>query len=121
MNSAETLIAALDQAAIALLEKSKGGDSVAAEGGVNASSETPSSLAEQVKAFQAVVEYAKIRPTLGPPQSKKESPLDGLKRQFSGEAVNRRGKRRSTEESADSGPDGGSADDLPAPAIAFDA
>jgi len=93
-HSAETLIAALDKAAIALLEKSEGSDIV--ENADNPAASADSSLAEQAKAFQAVVEYVKIRPTLVP-QKKKESALDGLKRQFNGETTDGRGKRRKVE------------------------
>ena len=113
------LIDELDKAASALLEKSRTGDSVPSEDSASVSHETGSSLAEQVKAFQAVVEYAKIRPQLVP-QKKKEAAFDGLKRQFNGETVNRRGKRGKAEDEAD----GSNADDgdhaVPSAAIALD-
>ena len=77
------LLDALDIAAAHLLEKAGVGATV--EGGI-AAKEAP--LTEQVKAFEAVVDWAKTRKDLRPPK-KEESRFDGIKRQFNGAAPER--------------------------------
>lgn len=77
------LLDALDIAAAHLLEKAGVGATV--EGGT-AAKEAP--LTEQVKAFEAVVDWAKTRKDLRPPK-KEESRFDGIKRQFNGAAPER--------------------------------
>ena len=77
------LLDARDIAAAHLLEKAGVGATV--EGGT-AAKEAP--LTEQVKAFEAVVDWAKTRKDLRPPK-KEESRFDGIKRQFNGAAPER--------------------------------
>ena len=59
-------------------------------------------LSDRVKAFQAVVDWAKTRNLLKPPERGKTK-FDDIKRQFS-EAPKRRGRPASTEISPDAAP-----------------
>ena len=77
------LLDALDIAAAHLLEKAGVGATVEGE---TTAKEAP--LTEQVKAFEAVVDWAKTRKDLRPPK-KEESRFDGIKRQFNGAAPER--------------------------------
>ena len=81
------LLDALDIAAAHLLEKAGVGATM--DDG-NPMKEAP--LTEQVKAFEAVVDWAKTRKDLRPPQ-KEESRFDGIKRQFNGTAAERGGSK----------------------------
>jgi hypothetical protein len=81
------LLDALDIAAAHLLEKAGVGATM--ENGTIAK-EAP--LTEQVKAFEAVVDWAKTRKDLRPPK-KEESRFDGIKRQFNGTAIERGGSK----------------------------
>lgn len=88
-------IAALDEAAKVLL--SKAGVSAKVEGGAPAPVCT---LAEQVKAFEAVVDWAKTRRDLKPPE-KAKSAFDDIRNQFAGTApVSGRNSRRSRKAAA---------------------
>ena len=81
------LIAALDAAAAKLLDQAGLGPT------------TPEKIeatpAERVKAFDSVMEYAKLRPDLVP-KKQEESAFDRIKRDFNGdgEKVERRGRPR---------------------------
>ncbi len=79
------LVQALDAAAAKLLEQAGLGPT------------TPEKIeatpAERVKAFDSVMEYAKLRPTIAP-KEEKESQFDRIKRDFDGEKVERRGRPR---------------------------
>ena len=87
MSEELNLLDALDIAAKHLLEKAGVGGKVEGE---RQPPEAP--LTEQVKAFEAVVDWAKTRKDLRPPQ-KEESRFDGIKREFNGAtASNRRSK-----------------------------
>jgi hypothetical protein len=87
MTTKTDLLDALDVAATHLLEKAGVGGKVDGE---KPSLELP--LTDQVKAFEAVVDWVKIRKDLRPPQ-KEESRFDGIKREFnSATASNRRSK-----------------------------
>lgn len=87
MTTSKDLLDALDVAATHLLEKAGVGGKVEGE---RPSLELP--LTDQVKAFEAVVDWVKIRKDLRPPQ-KEESRFDGIKREFNGSAAsNRRSK-----------------------------
>jgi hypothetical protein len=111
MTSKLDLLDALDIAAAHLLEKAGVGATV--EGGT-AAKEAP--LTEQVKAFEAVVDWAKTRKDLRPPK-KEESRFDGIKRQFNGAAPER---GRSGPKKKANGAAGGSSpgsDDADAPAL----
>ena len=81
------LLDALDIAAAHLLEKAGVGATM--DDGT-AAKEAP--LTEQVKAFEAVVDWAKTRKDLRPPQ-KEESRFDGIKRQFNGSTPERGGSK----------------------------
>jgi len=81
------LLDALDIAAAHLLEKAGVGATM--DDG-NPMKEAP--LTEQVKAFEAVVDWAKTRKDLRPPQ-KEESRFDGIKRQFNGATAERGGSK----------------------------
>jgi hypothetical protein len=78
------LLAALDIAAAHLLEKAGVGDKLA-----DGEKAPEAALADQVKAFNAVVDWAKTRRELAPPE-KKESPFDGIRRNFNSAPVKRR-------------------------------
>lgn len=108
MSDKTDLLAALDIAAAHLLEK-------AGVGGKLASGESPSeaALADQVKAFNAVVDWAKTRRELAPPE-KKESPFDGIRRNFNSAPAKRRrtagkGQEDATSPDGRAEPDSGSA------------
>ena len=58
--------------------------------------------AEAVKAFDSAMEYAKIRPTLVPPE-KKDSEFERLQRDFHGEKAERRGRPRKDKAPVDLG------------------
>jgi hypothetical protein len=75
------LIEAIDQAAERLLDMAGFGAKVSAE-------PVKATLPEQVKAFEAAVEWAKTRNDLAPPD-RKESKFDGIRNDF-----NKTGKRR---------------------------
>jgi hypothetical protein len=88
------LISALDAAAQKLLAQA----GLSADTPIDAKIEaTP---AERVKAFDSVLDYAKIRPTLVP-KEEKESPFDAIRRDFNGEKVERRGRPRKDKASVD--------------------
>ncbi|MDE2096650.1 MAG: hypothetical protein KGL39_05330 [Patescibacteria group bacterium] len=63
---------------------------------VEGENETLATLAEQVKAFEAVVDWAKARPSLAP-KTVVETQFDKLRRDFNGEKVERRGRRPKAE------------------------
>ena len=88
------LVFALDAAAAKLLEQ-------AGLGPV-----TPEKIeatpAERVKAFDSVMEYAKLRPSIAP-KVEKESAFDRIKRDFDGEKVERRGRPRKDKTAPDPG------------------
>ena len=105
------LLDALDIAAAHLLEKAGVGATV--EGGI-AAKEAP--LTEQVKAFEAVVDWAKTRKDLRPPK-KEESRFDGLKRQFNGAAPERGRSGPKKKANGGSVSVSASADDSDAPAL----
>jgi len=101
------LLDALDIAAAHLLEKAGVGATM--EGGA-AVKEAP--LTEQVKAFEAVVDWAKTRKDLRPPK-KEESRFDGIKRQFNGAAPERgrsASKKKANGNAVGSSPGGDDAD-----------
>lgn len=79
------LIAALDAAAAKLLEQA------------GLSEKSPEKIeatpAERVKAFDSVMEYAKLRPDLIPKEVK-DSPFERINRDFHGEKIERRGRPR---------------------------
>ena len=104
------LLDALDIAAAHLLEKAGVGATV--EGGI-AAKEAP--LTEQVKAFEAVVDWAKTRKDLRPPK-KEESRFDGIKRQFNGAAPERgrSGPKKKANGSAVNASSGADESDAPA-------
>lgn len=87
MSSKPDLLDTLDRAAALLLEKAEIGDSISDEKPTVATT-----LTEQVKAFEAVVDWAKTRKDLRPPQ-KEESRFDGIKREFNGAAASNRGSK----------------------------
>lgn len=89
------LVAALDAAATKLLEQAGLGPTTPAK--IEA---TP---AERVKAFDSVMEYAKLRPTLAPAK-KEDSAFDRIKREFNDPAPERRGRPRKAK--AEGNPDG---------------
>ena len=105
------LLDALDIAAAHLLEKAGVGATV--EGGI-AAKEAP--LTEQVKAFEAVVDWAKTRKDLRPPK-KEESRFDGIKRQFNGAAPERGRSGPKKKANGGSVSVSASADDSDAPAL----
>jgi len=105
MNPKLDLLDALDIAAAHLLEKAGVGATM--DDG-NPTKEAP--LTEQVKAFEAVVDWAKTRKELRPPQ-KEESRFDGIKRQFNG-ATPERGGSKPKKKANGSLPDTGSDTDL---------
>lgn len=94
------LVAALDAAAEKLLEQ--------AGLGTKTPDKIEATPAERVKAFDSVMEYAKLRPGLVPAK-KEESAFDRLKRDFDsnvdGEKVERRGRPRKVK--AEAGPESG--------------
>jgi hypothetical protein len=92
MSRDDELIEALDRAAKLLLAKAGGGDKVEVAESLTGSTpmEEPPSLAEQVKAFEAVVDWAKTRRVLAPPE-KTETKFGELKRDFHGESPERPG------------------------------
>ena len=87
------LVSALDAAAAKLLEQAGLGPT------------TPEKIeatpAERVKAFDSVMEYAKLRPTLAP-REEKESAFDRIKRDFDGPKIERRGRPRKDKTTPDS-------------------
>ena len=84
----DEFLQALDVAAKLLLEKA--GVSAKVEDGTS----PPVALADRVKAFEAVVDWAKTRRGLAP-QEKPKSAFDAITSQFKGEpAVGRRSPRR---------------------------
>ena len=86
MNDPTTeFVAALDTAARSLLEKA--GISAKVTDGKSSAVVT---VAEQVKAFEAVVDWAKTRRELVP-KPKEKSAFDDIKSRFNGEAPQRRG------------------------------
>lgn len=85
------LVDALDAAAAKLLEQA--GLSETSPEKIEA---TP---AERVKAFDSVLEYAKMRPTLIP-KVVTESAFDGIKRKFNGEKAPRGGRAATPETEA---------------------
>ena len=87
MSSKPDLLDTLDRAAALLLEKAEIGDNLSGEKAAVATT-----LTEQVKAFEAVVDWAKTRKDLRPPQ-KEESRFDGIKREFNGTAASNRGSK----------------------------
>jgi hypothetical protein len=90
------LVKALDDAAAKLLSQA----GLSADTPIDAKIEaTP---AERVKAFDSVLDYAKIRPTLIPKETQ-ESPFDRIKREFDGDStkIERRGRPRKDKTSAD--------------------
>jgi len=103
------LLDALDIAAAHLLEKAGVGATM--EGGTPAK-EAP--LTEQVKAFEAVVDWAKTRKDLRPPK-KEESRFDGIKRQFNSATAER--GRSSPKKKANGSRVGDDADDSDTPAL----
>ena len=105
MSSKITLIESLDLAAAHLLARAQSCDKVTEDGKIE-----KVTLAEQVKAFEAVVDYAKTRKELAPPE-KKESQFDKLKRDFSGSPP-KRGRNR-PKASQDAGDDSDSGSDFP--------
>jgi hypothetical protein len=90
------LLDTIDAAAAILLDAAGFGAKV--EGVEPAKIELP----ERVKAFQAVVEWAKTRNVLKPPERGKTR-FDDIKRQF-GEAPKRRGRRSEAESSSEPAP-----------------
>ena len=100
------LLASLDKAAKHLLEKAGVGASLSAD------ATTTVTLAEQVKAFDSVVEWAKVRKTLAPPE-KTESAFDAIRNKFN-DPPKRRGSPRRTPSAeaggAVNGSDDGAAD-----------
>ena len=105
------LLDALDIAAAHLLEKAGVGATV--EGGT-AAKEAP--LTEQVKAFEAVVDWAKTRKDLRPPK-KEESRFDGIKRQFNGAAPERGRSGPKKKANGSAVGSGSGADDTDTPAL----
>ena len=87
MSNKPDLLDTLDRAAALLLEKAEIGDNLSGEKATVATT-----LTEQVKAFEAVVDWAKTRKDLRPPQ-KEESRFDGIKREFNGTAASNRGSK----------------------------
>ena len=87
MAKSPDLVTTLDAAATLLLEKA----GLSVNGGATdpVVAQEDSTLAEQVKAFQAVVDYAQARGTLAPPS--KDSKFDRIKQQFDGQPAKRRG------------------------------
>lgn len=96
-HSLTKLLDALDVAAAHLLEKAGVGDTMADE-----KSSMAVTVTEQVKAFEAVVDWAKTRKELRPPQ-KEESRFDGIKREFSS-AAPRRGSKPKGQKSRSGSP-----------------
>lgn len=95
------LIAALDDAAAKLLERATAPDR-------NEKDEaTLVTLAERTKAFDSVVDYAKVRLTLAPPE-KTPSKFEQIKGAFdgAGKPRKRRGVAAEAEEAAGGGSDG---------------
>ena len=85
----DDFLATLDAAAKLLLESASLSDSVDA-----ATPKPAVSLAERVKAFECVMDWAKTRRDFKPPE-KTKSAFDDLKQQFNGTAPkSRRGSRR---------------------------
>jgi hypothetical protein len=83
----DELLQAIDAAAITLLSKAVGSATLPPD--VN-----PGILADQVKTFEAIVEWAKVRHSIEPPPAppKKESAFAGIKSRLSdGPAPRRRG------------------------------
>ena len=102
---ADTLIEALDAGATKLLEMAM------APAKNDDGTPTLVTLAERVKAFEAVVEWAKTRDPLVPKEIK-ESKFDGIRREFNGKTIDGRRdprgrkKRIEVESPADGAPDG---------------
>lgn len=90
------LIDAIDAAAARLLEM--GGFGVKSADGL-----TKATLPEQVKAFEAVVEWAKTRKDLRPPE-KAKAKFDGIRTGFNSSSRKRRGGRAPVEIEAEPGP-----------------
>jgi len=95
-DSPNKLLDALDLAAALLLEKAGVGARMDEE-----KSGTAVTVTEQVKAFEAVVDWAKTRKDLRPPQ-KEESRFDGIKREFSSAAARRGNKSKAKKASSGS-------------------
>lgn len=95
------LITAIDKAALDLLEKVK----------TDANVEKVGLLAEQISAFKAVVEWAKIKHAVDPPPppDKGVSKFDGLKQRFNGTAPDGRRGPRSARKAKDDTSAGGDA------------
>lgn len=96
----EALISSLDEAAKHLLAMAGVSDKVAGE-----APKPVATLAEQVKAFEAVVDWAKTRRGLKP-APKPESKFDGIKQQFNGTAPVRRGSSARRPKKAEAPGDG---------------
>src|ERR1700689_1626773 len=105
--SDKQLIDSIDEAATALLLKVR-------RDGTLPQDEKPDLFVEEIKAFQAVVEWAKARHAISPPPEPEKGPskYDGLKRQFNGEKAGR-GRGR-----AAAATDGGDAAGLDSPSAA---
>jgi hypothetical protein len=112
------LIDAIDSAAARLLEMGGFGvkNPLRAEDGI-----VKATLPEQVKAFEAVVEWAKTRRDLRPPE-KAKAKFDGIRSGFNSSSRKRRGSRAPAEAEAEPGSpepesaaDAGTAPDEPAP------
>ena len=88
-----SLLDALDAGARKLLELAGLGATVSPS-----NEAAPISLSEQVKAFDAAAEWAKMRPSLVPPEKPKETNFERLKREFDGESSERRGRPRKSAE-----------------------
>jgi hypothetical protein len=99
MASPPDLLSALDVAAQHLLERAGVGAKLDGE-----TTEKDAPLVEQVKAFQAVVDWAKTRKDLVPPE-KVESAFDGLRKQFN-RAPAKRPRSRAPQAAAEDGNDG---------------
>lgn len=97
----DSLLAEIDNTAITLLSKIKGGDSVSS--GAADPQIDRELLMEQVKAFAEVVKWAQIRSELiNANTPKKDTKLDGLKSRFGGSASGgRRGRPPKPSEDGD--------------------
>jgi hypothetical protein len=110
MNHKLDLLDALDIAAAHLLERAGVGATMTPG---NSTKEAP--LTEQVKAFEAVVDWAKTRKDLRPPK-KEESRFDGIKRQFNG-APSERGRSGAKKKANGSSIDASDADSASSPTL----
>jgi hypothetical protein len=89
MSTDDKLLASLDEAAMLLLADAGVGGIVGEDGPAQAVT-----LAERVKAFEAVVDWAKTRRVLAPP-AKVESQFDAIRNKFNSPPLKRRGAPRS--------------------------